>query len=61
MARLIFVAHSNREITLRHPNLRVLGAKQREEDIQFRERLLSEIERRNQLLETLIAKIAAQN
>ena len=38
---------------------RALGEKRREEDIQFRQKLLVEIERHNQLLETLISKLVA--
>ena len=36
---------------------RARGVKNREEDVEFRERLLSEIERHNRLLETLIQRL----
>jgi hypothetical protein len=35
------------------------AARNREEDVQFRERLLSELERHNRLLETLIERIGS--
>ena len=38
---------------------RALFARNREEDVQFRQKLLFEIERHNQLLETLIARLVA--
>ena len=36
---------------------RARGAKNREEDVEFRQRLLTEIERHNRLLETLIERL----
>jgi hypothetical protein len=43
---------------IRMEESRVLHAKQRDQDVQFREQLLQEIQRHNQLLETLIEKLA---
>jgi hypothetical protein len=36
---------------------RVLGEKRRQEDLEFKQRLLNEIERHNRLLETLIERL----
>ena len=47
------------EMRTRMEESRVLQDKRREEDVQFRQKLLYEIERHNQLLETLIAKLVA--
>jgi hypothetical protein len=47
------------EMRNRMEESRALAAKYREEDVQFRQKLLHEIERHNQLLETLIAKLVA--
>jgi hypothetical protein len=46
------------EMKIRMEESRVLHAKQRDQDVQFREQLLQEIQRHNQLLETLIEKLA---
>ena len=47
------------EMRIRMEESRALSAKHREEDVQFRQKLLLEIERHNQLLETLITKLVA--
>jgi len=47
------------EINKRFEESRAMQARHREEDVQFRQKLLLEIERHNQLLETLITKLVA--
>jgi hypothetical protein len=49
----------NEELNRKLEESRALQAKHREEDVQFRQKLLQEIERHNQLLETLITKLVA--
>ena len=49
----------NEELKRNMEESRVLQARQREEDVHFRQRLLQEIERHNQLMETLITKLGS--
>jgi hypothetical protein len=45
------------EMKERMEESRVLGEKRRQEDLEFKQRLLNEIERHNRLLETLIERL----
>jgi len=48
---------SREDMAKRMEESRAISARHREEDVDFRERLLSEIQRHNELLEALISKL----